>query len=164
MKENNLVALDKFMREQSLTATDLAEMAEYLVKNELPLSLLYADGEVSKWHFSSRRVKAVHLENVDIGQEELSIPMSYLSALQNCRQIGQRLMTEEQAKEAYKDFENVNKVLELIGAEKLKKTRYWVETPASKSYLAKVIDFGTGKIQEVKRSECCRVRPILFKN
>lgn len=167
-----LIALSVFMREQSVTASDLAEMAQYakfygnipLLEEgeELPVALRYADGESSKEFKPMRGIKAIHLNNVDIGLEELTIPMSYLDALQNCRQLQKRLMTEEQATEIYQNLKKINEVLRVFGFDLLREGRYWLETPASKPYWAKAIDFSTGKVLELKRSEGCRVRPVFL--
>ena len=173
MNKEKLIALSDFMREQSVTASDLAEMAQYakfyggnipLLEEgeELPVALLYTDGEISLKFKPMRSIKAVHLENADIGLEELTIPMSYLDALQNCRQLQKRLMTEEQAIIIYQNLKKINKVLKEFGFDSLREGRYWLETPASKPYWAKVIDFSTGKVLELKRSEGCRVRPVFL--
>lgn len=172
MNKMQLTALSDFLREQEMGIPELVEMANYAkfylylpiyeAEEELPVALLYSDGEVSQNFKPMRSIKAVHLEKTDIGLEEFSIPMSYLNALQNCRQVRKRLMTEDQAIEIYQSFNKINKVLKSFGYEPLKDTRYWLETPASKTYLAKAIDFRTGKVVELKRSESCRVRPMVF--
>ena len=160
------------MHEQNIDIQELVEMADYAkfynclplyeAEEELPVALQYADGEISSKFKPMRKIKAVHLDIANIGLEEFSFHMSYLSALQNCRQVRRRLMTEEQALEIYQHFNKINKALKSFGQEPLRESRYWLETPASKSYLAKAIDFQTGKVIELKRSESCRVRPMVF--
>ena len=164
--------MSNFLRENNMDITELVEMANYAkfylylplyeAEEELPIALRYADGEVSQKFKPMRSIKAIHLDNTDVGLEEFSIPMSYLNALQNCRQVRKRLMTEEQAIEIYQHFNKINEVLKSFGWAPMKDSRYWLETPASKSYLAKAIDFRTGKVMELKRSESCRVRPMVF--
>lgn len=170
--KQKLVAMSNFLREQNMDVTDLVEMANiakfyhclplYEAEEELPVALKYEDGEVSSKFKPMRQIKSVHLEKTDIGLEELTIPMSYLNALQNCRQIRKKLMTEEQALTIYQHFSKINEVLKSFELDTLKESRYWLETPATKPYLAKAIDFKTGKIYELKRSESCRVRPMVF--
>jgi len=172
MNKVQLKALTDFMREHGIDIPELVEMANYAkfylylpiyeAEEELPVALLYSDGEVSSKFKPMRSIKAIHLDKTDIGLEEFSIPMSYLNALQNCRQIRKRLMTEEQAQKIYQCFNKINEVLKSFGFDLMKDSRYWLETPASKSYLAKAFDFRTGKVMELKRSECCRVRPMIF--
>ena len=173
MDKKKLIALSDFMREQLVTVSDLIEMANYVKfyggniplleeGEEMPVALRYADNEVAKKFIPLRRIKAIHLENVDIGLNEFSIPMSYLDALQNCRQQQKRLMTETQASIIYQNFKKINEVLKEFGFDSLREGRYWLETPASKSYLAKAIDFSSGKVLELKRSESCRVRPVFL--
>lgn len=129
---------------------------------EFPVALRYVDNKISTRFEPLKWIKSIHLEDGEVSLEELTIPMSYLNALQNCRQIRKRLMTEKQAKIIYQHFAHINEVLRKFGADTLKESRYWLETPASKSYLAKAIDFKTGKVMELKRSESCRVRPMVF--
>lgn len=170
--KQKLVAMSNFLREQNISIPELVEMADYAkfyhclplyeAEEELPVALQYSDGEISSKFKPMRQIRAIHLDKADIGLEEFTIPMSYLAALQNARQVRKRLMTEEQALEIYLHFNKINEVLEEIGAEPLRESRYWLETPASKSYLAKAMDFKTGKVYELKRSESCRVRPMVF--
>ena len=172
MSKKKLEALSGFLREHEISISELAEMVNYAkfyeclplyeAEEELPIALRYTDGEVTSKFKPMRSIKAVHLDKTDIGLTELSVPMSYLAALQNCRQIRTRLMTEEQALDIYQHLIKINQVLESLGQEPLRESRYWLETPASKSYLAKAIDFQTGKVIELKRSESCRVRPMVF--
>lgn len=129
---------------------------------EFSVALRYVDNKISAKFEPLRWIKSIHLENGEVGLEEFTIPMSYLNSLQNCRQIRKKLMSEEQAIEIYQHFAQINEVLMKFGADTLKESRYWLETPASKSYLAKAIDFKTGKVIELKRSESCRVRPMVF--
>jgi len=172
MNKKSLMALSDFMREHGISISELAEMANYAkfyqhlplleAEEELPVALQYGDGEISSKFKPMRSIKAVHLDKTDIGLEEFSIPMSFLDALQNCRQVRKKLMTEDQAKIIYQHFNKINEVLKEFGFDLLRESRYWLESPASKPYLAKAIDFKTGKVQELKRSESCRVRPMIF--
>ena len=138
------------------------ECLPLMAGEEFPVALRYVDNKVSTIFDPLRWIKSIHLENGEVSLDELSIPMSYLNALQNCRQIRKRLMTEDQAKTIYQHLVQINEVLRKFGADTLKESRYWLETPASKSYMAKAIDFRTGKVMELKRSESCRVRPMVF--
>ena len=172
MNKKQLVALSDFLRENNMGISELVEMADYAkfylhlplyeADEELPVELRYSDGEISSNFKPMKSIKAVHLDKTDLGLEEFSIPMSYLNALQNCRQVRKKLMTEEQAQMIYQCFNKINEVLKSFGCDPLKDARYWLETPASKSYLAKAMDFKTGKVIELKRSESCRVRPMIF--
>lgn len=177
MNIDKIIALSDFMREQNISVSETQKLALYacIYKGEpletgmyLPIAVRYEDRSISKTFVAGEKILSLHIENIDLDIEEFSIPMSYLSGLQNCRQmtksqIGKTMLNESQAKLIYSQFEEVNMLLKALGGVPMKKGRYWLSNDASKTYLAKAFDFETGKILELKRNESCRIRPVIFK-
>lgn len=169
MKKELLVALSEFMRDHSVSVSELKELSDYaqfynaipLIGDgeELPVELRYADGKTSNIFEPMKEIKAIHLDGADIDLQDVRVPMSYQLAVINCQQSGKRMMTGRDAQKIYQSFRGVSTVLKLIHAEPLKAYRYWLSDEASKPYLAKVIDFNTGVIKEVNKREACWIRP-----
>jgi hypothetical protein len=172
MRKELLVALSEFMRDHSVSVSELKELSDYaqfynaipLIEDgeELPVELRYSDGKVSNIFEPMKEIKAIHLEGDDIDLKDVCVPMSYQLAVINCQQSGKRMMSERDARKIYQNFRYVNSVLELLHEEPLKLYRYWLSDKASKPYLAKVIDFNTGVIKEVPKREAYWIRPCLI--
>lgn len=172
MRKELLVALSEFMRDHSVSVSELKELSDYAQfynavpligeGEELPVELRYSDGKVSNAFEQLKAINAVHLEGNDIDLQDVRVPMSYQLAVINCQQAGKRMMSEKDAQRVYRNICAVNRVMKLIHAEPLKACRYWLSDEASKPYLAKVIDFNTGIIKEVNKREACWIRPCLI--
>ena len=128
MNKEKLRTLSDFMCEHQIGASEIKEMADYAVIFR------------------------------DIPLTEISIPMTYANAYANARQAGKEMMSADQAQIIYKNYDLVNKMLEALGEEPMKKYFYWLKDEASKPYLAKVFDFRIGQTKELRKSESFRVR------
>ena len=157
MKKKNYDALSDFMRDHSVSVSEVMEILKYMsLKNK------HQKPEVEVIYTDNKQIKGLSVKEIELDLADFSIPLSYIDGLKNCRQAGKRMLKAEQALVIYNHLQEVNETLSLIGAEPIKLYRYWIDDQASKTYLAKVFDFQTGQIREVKRSESYRVRPVLF--
>lgn len=128
MKKEFLVALHYLMRDYAVNAAEIKEAADY-----------------------------APLVNY-VPMVEMPVPMSFQNTQTNCRQRGKKMMSMDQAKMVYQNLGLVNKMLQALGEEPVKAYLYWIEGEGSKPYLAKVFDFRSGEVKEVRKSESFRAR------
>ena len=168
MKKTILIALKKFMSENSLTANDLRKLSEdasfygriplYENGEKLPVSIRYGDGLSAETFIEGKPLAAIALSDFALDIKEVPVPLPFDAAIKYCRQMGGHLPTIAEARQVYAKFSAINEVLTNLGYEPLKPYSYWVRGASSKPYLASVFDFSTGQMVEKKKTESFRVR------